>query len=224
MTFLQKAMHSLPDGTQLTKASEAAYAAALKAMFLLPPERIHGIINAGLRALHVASPVNRLAERVVRVHDSALEQECFGVRFPAPLGLAELIKVSGQFDGGVGQNPASRCLRVVSQAALNLGQFTGRVGDDHPVGQGEQEGGGVAIGVQPGVVGRIKVHLVQIKVHHLHQTPVDVQPVLGAPDVLCLDVAIVGEGSQRGCPHLVSSQRTPPQRVQIGVGRGVIQA
>ncbi|WP_254048731.1 quinone-dependent dihydroorotate dehydrogenase [Corynebacterium hadale] len=57
-------------------------------MFLLPPERIHGIINAGLRALHVASPVNRLAERVVRVHDSALEQECFGVRFPAPLGLA----------------------------------------------------------------------------------------------------------------------------------------
>lgn len=92
MTFLQKAMHSLPDGTQLTKASEAAYdaayAAALKAMFLLPPERIHGIINAGLRALHVASPVNRLAERVVRVHDSALEQECFGIRFPAPLGLA----------------------------------------------------------------------------------------------------------------------------------------
>ena len=92
MTFLKKAMHSLPDGTQLTKASEAAYdaayAAALKAMFLLPPERIHGIINAGLRALHVASPVNRLAERVVRVHDSALEQECFGVRFPAPLGLA----------------------------------------------------------------------------------------------------------------------------------------
>ena len=31
MTFLKKAMHSLPDGTQLTKASEAAYDAAYAA-------------------------------------------------------------------------------------------------------------------------------------------------------------------------------------------------
>ncbi|WP_431308471.1 quinone-dependent dihydroorotate dehydrogenase [Corynebacterium imitans] len=67
---------------------DTAYAAALKAMFLLPPERIHGIINAGLRALHALGPVNRLAEKVVRVHDPALKQVCFGVEFPAPLGLA----------------------------------------------------------------------------------------------------------------------------------------
>lgn len=70
------------------KRSERAYQAALKAMFLIPPERIHGIMSAGLRALSAATPVNRGMERVVRVHEPSLEQELFGVRFPAPLGLA----------------------------------------------------------------------------------------------------------------------------------------
>ena len=64
------------------------YDTALKAMFLLPPERIHGVVNAGVRALNSAPAVNRAMERVARVHDRALEQELFGVRFPAPLGLA----------------------------------------------------------------------------------------------------------------------------------------
>lgn len=64
------------------------YDAALKAMFLLPPERIHGVMSTALNLLHVARPVNRAMERVMRVHDPALEQELFGVRFPAPLGLA----------------------------------------------------------------------------------------------------------------------------------------
>ncbi|OEY05060.1 quinone-dependent dihydroorotate dehydrogenase [Corynebacterium sp. Marseille-P4321] len=62
--------------------------AALKVMFLLPPERIHGIISGGLRVLHTLSPVNRAMEKVVRVHDPVLRQEVFGVEFPAPLGLA----------------------------------------------------------------------------------------------------------------------------------------
>ncbi|WP_066525881.1 dihydroorotate dehydrogenase (quinone) [Corynebacterium bouchesdurhonense] len=57
-------------------------------MFRIPPERIHGAMSGALHLLHSATPVNRLMERVVRVHDPALEQECFGVRFPAPLGLA----------------------------------------------------------------------------------------------------------------------------------------
>ncbi|WP_288831662.1 quinone-dependent dihydroorotate dehydrogenase [uncultured Corynebacterium sp.] len=64
------------------------YDVLLKAMFLLPPERIHGIIGGSLRLLHAARPVNRAMEKVVRVHDPVLEQELFGVRFPAPLGLA----------------------------------------------------------------------------------------------------------------------------------------
>ena len=65
-----------------------AYDALLKVMFLLPPERIHGIISGALGALNSVSPVNRAMEKVVRVHDTRLAQELFGVRFPAPLGLA----------------------------------------------------------------------------------------------------------------------------------------
>ncbi|WP_256478042.1 quinone-dependent dihydroorotate dehydrogenase [Corynebacterium stercoris] len=57
-------------------------------MFLLPPERIHGIISGALGALHAVAPANRAMERVVRVHDPVLRQELFGVEFPAPLGLA----------------------------------------------------------------------------------------------------------------------------------------
>lgn len=68
--------------------TERAYQAALKLMFRVPPERIHGVMSGALHVLHRATPVNRLMERAVRVHDPALEQECFGVRFPAPLGLA----------------------------------------------------------------------------------------------------------------------------------------
>ena len=67
---------------------DALYPRALKLMFLLPPERIHGIIMVGLRALDAARPVNRVMEKVVRVHDPVLRQTVFGVDFPAPLGLA----------------------------------------------------------------------------------------------------------------------------------------
>ena len=65
-----------------------AYEALLKVMFLLPPERIHGIISGALRTLNAVAPANRAMEKVVRVHDKRLEQELFGVTFPAPLGLA----------------------------------------------------------------------------------------------------------------------------------------
>jgi len=66
----------------------SAYDALLKVMFTLPPERIHGIISGALGVLNAVSPANRVMEKVVRVHDRRLEQELFGVRFPAPLGLA----------------------------------------------------------------------------------------------------------------------------------------
>ncbi|MCT1685041.1 quinone-dependent dihydroorotate dehydrogenase [Corynebacterium appendicis] len=65
-----------------------AYDKLLKVMFLLPPERIHGIISGALSALNAVTPANRVMEKVVRVHDTRLEQELFGVKFPAPLGLA----------------------------------------------------------------------------------------------------------------------------------------
>ena len=64
------------------------YDRALKLMFLLPPERIHGIISGALQTLHLVTPVNRVMEKAVRVHDPVLHQTVFGVDFPAPLGLA----------------------------------------------------------------------------------------------------------------------------------------
>ncbi|WP_296147953.1 quinone-dependent dihydroorotate dehydrogenase [uncultured Corynebacterium sp.] len=64
------------------------YDALLKVMFLLPPERIHGVISGALSTLNAVAPANRTMEKVVRVRDKRLEQELFGVRFPAPLGLA----------------------------------------------------------------------------------------------------------------------------------------
>lgn len=66
----------------------AFYDVLLKSMFLLPPERIHGIINGGLKVLSKAIPLNRAGEKVVRVHRPELQQTLFGVDFPAPLGLA----------------------------------------------------------------------------------------------------------------------------------------
>ncbi|WP_257158243.1 quinone-dependent dihydroorotate dehydrogenase [Corynebacterium cystitidis] len=77
-----------PAETIFDSAYDAAYGVALKVMFRLSPERIHDIINVGLRGLHVAYPVNRLAEKLVRNHNPCLSQELFGVNFPAPLGLA----------------------------------------------------------------------------------------------------------------------------------------
>ena len=64
------------------------YDTALKLMFRIPPERIHGIISGALGVLNTVTPLNRGMEKVVRVHSPRLEQELFGVRFPSPLGLS----------------------------------------------------------------------------------------------------------------------------------------
>ena len=66
----------------------SAYQLALKAMFNLPPERIHGIINDGLGLLQTAGPVNRVMGRIIPVNDPVLAQEVFGRTVPRPLGLA----------------------------------------------------------------------------------------------------------------------------------------
>lgn len=65
-----------------------AYALALKVMFQLPPERIHGIINSGLGLAQRLGPVNRALGKVMVVDDPVLAQDVFGVHFPRPLGLA----------------------------------------------------------------------------------------------------------------------------------------
>lgn len=66
----------------------AAYNQALSAMFTLRPERIHVLMMRVLSGLHRVRWANRALERVLPVHDAALEQEAFGVKFPRPLGLA----------------------------------------------------------------------------------------------------------------------------------------
>lgn len=64
------------------------YDLALKAMFQVPPERIHGIIHGCLSLLHSVPLANRAMESAVRVKDPVLSQELMGITFPAPLGLA----------------------------------------------------------------------------------------------------------------------------------------
>lgn len=65
-----------------------AYQVALRGMFQLSPERIHGIINTALSGLQAAGPANRALAKVLPVNDPVLRQEVFGVEFPRPLGLA----------------------------------------------------------------------------------------------------------------------------------------
>ncbi|MCQ9342858.1 quinone-dependent dihydroorotate dehydrogenase [Corynebacterium kozikiae] len=73
-----------------------AYQVALRGMFKLSPERIHGIISQGMHGLQVATPLRTAVGKVVSVDDPILSQEVFGVRFPAPLGLAAGFDKNGE--------------------------------------------------------------------------------------------------------------------------------
>lgn len=64
------------------------YDLLLKAMFQLPPERIHGILSTVFSGVSRSRVVSNALNRVLPYRDSVLEQDVFGVRFPAPLGLA----------------------------------------------------------------------------------------------------------------------------------------
>ncbi len=65
-----------------------AYQAALKVMFQLDPERIHGIITSGLKGLQSTPKLQQALARVLPVHDPVLRQTVLGIDFPRPLGLA----------------------------------------------------------------------------------------------------------------------------------------
>lgn len=77
-------MSTLPQHPLRTKA----YNLALKGMFTLTPERIHGIISQGIGLLQAVYPANRAVGKVLAVNDPILSQEVFGTVFPRPLGLA----------------------------------------------------------------------------------------------------------------------------------------
>jgi dihydroorotate dehydrogenase len=64
------------------------YDALRRMLFLVPPERIHTFVFAGLRGATSAGPVRRGLGRRLAPHDPVLASTVFGVHFPAPLGLA----------------------------------------------------------------------------------------------------------------------------------------
>ncbi|HIW96578.1 MAG TPA: quinone-dependent dihydroorotate dehydrogenase [Candidatus Corynebacterium gallistercoris] len=69
-------------------AREVAYSQALRAMFTLPPERIHSHMTTLLRKLSGSPAALSAVERMWAVQDPALVQTVAGLTFPRPLGLA----------------------------------------------------------------------------------------------------------------------------------------
>ncbi|MDZ4266559.1 MAG: quinone-dependent dihydroorotate dehydrogenase, partial [Mycobacterium sp.] len=66
----------------------AAYRALRRALFLVPPERIHTWVFAGLRTATTPAALRRRLMRRLAPRDPALASTVFGVRFPGPMGLA----------------------------------------------------------------------------------------------------------------------------------------
>jgi dihydroorotate dehydrogenase len=64
------------------------YDALRRAMFMVPPERIHTIVFAALRGATVASPLRRRLRLALAPSDPVLATTVFGVHFPGPMGLA----------------------------------------------------------------------------------------------------------------------------------------
>ncbi|HNM12094.1 MAG TPA: quinone-dependent dihydroorotate dehydrogenase [Mycobacterium sp.] len=64
------------------------YAALRRALFTVPPERIHTLVFAALRAATATEPARRQLRRALAPHDPILASTVFGVSFPGPLGLA----------------------------------------------------------------------------------------------------------------------------------------
>ncbi|MGV9825671.1 MULTISPECIES: quinone-dependent dihydroorotate dehydrogenase [unclassified Gordonia (in: high G+C Gram-positive bacteria)] len=72
----------------LIRANRLLYPVALRAMFLLPPERIHALIATLLRVTMRVGPLRSLCARLFATTDPVLRQTVFGVHFDSPLGLA----------------------------------------------------------------------------------------------------------------------------------------
>ncbi|ORV40914.1 dihydroorotate dehydrogenase [Mycolicibacter engbaekii] len=75
------------------------YDALRRAMFLLPPERVHTLAFGALRGATATAPTRRALRRRLAPHDPVLASTVFGVHFPGPLGLA-----AGFDKDGVGLN------------------------------------------------------------------------------------------------------------------------
>ncbi|WP_067669307.1 quinone-dependent dihydroorotate dehydrogenase [Nocardia miyunensis] len=112
------------------------YSLLLRLMFLLPPERIHHLAFAAMRLATRFAPARAVIARLAVTGDPILATTAFGVRFPAPVGLAagfdkdgegvdawgplgfgfaEVGTVTGQAQPG---NPAPRLFRLPADRAL----------------------------------------------------------------------------------------------------------
>lgn len=72
------------------------YDAVRRALFLAPPERIHTLVFAALRAATATRAARRTLRSRLAPTDPALASTVFGVRFPGPLGLAAGFDKDGQ--------------------------------------------------------------------------------------------------------------------------------
>jgi dihydroorotate dehydrogenase len=114
----------------------ATYATLRRLLFLVPAERIHGLVFAALRGAAAAAPVRRQLSRRLAPIDPVLASSVFGVQFPGPLGLAAGfdkngtgINVWGALGFGYAEvgtvtahaqpgNPAPRLFRLPADRAL----------------------------------------------------------------------------------------------------------
>ena len=97
----------------------AVYAVLRQLLFLVPAERIHGLVFAGLRGATAAGPVRRRLSRRLAPIDPILASTVFGVRFPGPLGLAAGFDKDGtatvsDWDGGALSKIPGDCKSGVS--------------------------------------------------------------------------------------------------------------
>ncbi len=65
-----------------------AYRLVRRLLFTVPPERIHTVVFAALRAATAPTPLRRRLQHRLAPSDPVLASTVFGVRFPGPLGLA----------------------------------------------------------------------------------------------------------------------------------------
>ncbi|MGV0791002.1 quinone-dependent dihydroorotate dehydrogenase [Mycolicibacterium sp. XJ1819] len=112
------------------------YRALRRVLFLVAPERIHTWVFAMLRAITAVPAARRALTRLLGPRDSVLASTVFGMRFPAPMGLAAGFDKDGRGLGTWGAlgfgyaeigtvtahaqpgNPAPRMFRLPEDRAL----------------------------------------------------------------------------------------------------------
>ncbi|GAA1463845.1 quinone-dependent dihydroorotate dehydrogenase [Williamsia maris] len=127
---------SAGSGSLLRRVDRLAYPLLLRAMFLLPAERIHTLVSRTLATVGSTRLVTALCARVFARHDPILQTTVFGIDFAAPMGLAagfdknaEAVNAWGALGFGFAEigtvtgvaqpgNPTPRLFRLPADRAL----------------------------------------------------------------------------------------------------------